>query len=58
MASGYEKIECGVRDPNLGWSDGAEPNKIANAFWMVFAIVVGGLNLWGTFLGIRFLLGF
>lgn len=45
MASGYEKMECGVTDPNLGWG-GAKPRPVAEAIITAFAFAFGGLTLW------------
>lgn len=44
MASGYEKMECGVTDPNLGWG-GGKPTPIADAILTVFAFALGGAML-------------
>lgn len=45
MASGYEKMECGVTDPNLGWG-GGKPTPIADAVLTVIAFAFGGLTIW------------
>lgn len=57
MASGYEKMECGVTDPNLGWG-GAPPSPVADALIWAFVFAGGALQLWGMAQGVRYLFGF
>ena len=56
MASGYEKMECGITDPNLGWR-GGPPTPVADAFIWAFIFAGGALQLWGMVQGVRYLLG-
>lgn len=57
MASGYEKAECGITDPNLGWR-GGPPAPVADAFIWAFVLAGGALQLWAMVQGVRYLLGF
>ena len=57
MASGYEKIDCGVIDPNLGWGV-AKPAPVSDALLMAVAIAGGLLHDWSMIQGLRFLFGF
>lgn len=57
MASGYEKMECGVTDPNLGWR-GAPPTPIADAVIWAFVLAGGAVQLWGMAQMVLRLFGF
>lgn len=56
MASGYEKMECGVTDPNLGWR-GGEPAPVTEALIWAFVMAGGALQIWGMVQTARYLLG-